>query len=80
MRNLPRKLRAATRIGTRSQACAALGSLTGKAIDNQDTLDFSVLQRCTAMIETFPFEQAADGYNRMMQSKARFRIVLVMGK
>jgi D-arabinose 1-dehydrogenase-like Zn-dependent alcohol dehydrogenase len=32
------------------------------------------------MIETFPLEKAADGYNRMMQGKARFRIVLVMGK
>ena len=57
-----------------------IGSLTGKAIDNQDTLDFSVLQNVRPMIETFPIEQAADGYSRMMQGKARFRIVLVMGK
>jgi propanol-preferring alcohol dehydrogenase len=28
------------------------------------------------MIETVPLEQAANGYARMMQSKARFRMVL----
>ena len=31
----------------------------------------------TAMIETAPLEQAADAYARMMQGKARFRMVLV---
>ena len=30
------------------------------------------------MIETVPLEQAADGYARMMQGKARFRMVLVV--
>ena len=29
------------------------------------------------MIETVPLEQAADAYARMMQGKARFRMVLV---
>jgi D-arabinose 1-dehydrogenase-like Zn-dependent alcohol dehydrogenase len=29
------------------------------------------------MIETVPLEQATDGYARMMQGKARFRMVLV---
>jgi len=29
------------------------------------------------MIETMPLEQAADAYARMMQGKARFRMVLV---
>jgi propanol-preferring alcohol dehydrogenase len=29
------------------------------------------------MIETVPMEQAADAYARMMQGKARFRMVLV---
>ena len=28
-------------------------------------------------IETVPLEQAAEAYDRMMQGKARFRIVLV---
>jgi len=53
------------------------GSLTGTPIDNEDTLAFSVLENIRPMIETVPLEQAADGYARMMQGKARFRMVLV---
>ena len=54
------------------------GSLTGTAIDNEDTLAFSVLENIRPMIETIPLEQAADAYARMMQGKARFRMVLTM--
>ena len=54
------------------------GSLTGTAIDNEDTLAFSVLENIRPMIETLPLEQAADAYTRMMQGKARFRMVLTM--
>jgi propanol-preferring alcohol dehydrogenase len=43
-------------------------------------LAFSVLENIRPMIETVPLEQAADAYARMMQGKARFRIVLVMGQ
>jgi propanol-preferring alcohol dehydrogenase len=32
------------------------------------------------MIETVPLEQAADAYARMMQGKARFRMVLITGQ
>ena len=53
------------------------GALTGTAIDTEDTLAFSVLENIRPMIETFPLEQAADAYARMMQGKARFRMVLV---
>jgi len=53
------------------------GSLTGTPIDSEDTLAFSVLQNIRPMIETVPLEQAADAYARMMQGKARFRMVLV---
>jgi len=53
------------------------GSLTGTPIDAEDTLAFSVLKNIRPMIETFPLEQAADAYARLMQGKARFRIVLV---
>ena len=56
------------------------GSLTGKAIDNQDTLEFSVLQNVRPMIETVPLEQAASAYARMMEGKARFRMVLTMAQ
>jgi len=55
-----------------------IGSLTGKAIDNQDTLDFSVLQNVRPMIETFPLERAAEAYAKMVAGKARFRMVLTM--
>jgi len=55
-----------------------LGSLTGKAIDNQETLDFSVLQNVRPMIETVPLERAAEAYAKMMAGKARFRMVLTM--
>jgi D-arabinose 1-dehydrogenase-like Zn-dependent alcohol dehydrogenase len=53
------------------------GSLTGKPIDSEDTLAFSVLENIRPMIETAPLEHAADAYARMMQGKARFRMVLV---
>jgi D-arabinose 1-dehydrogenase-like Zn-dependent alcohol dehydrogenase len=52
------------------------GSLTGTPIDNEDTLVFSVQENIRPMIETVPLEQAADAYARMMQGKARFRMVL----
>ena len=54
------------------------GSLTGTAIDNQDTLDFSVIQDVRPMIETMPLEKAPEAYARMMDGKARFRMVLTM--
>jgi len=53
------------------------GSLTGTPIDNEDTVSFSVLENIRPMIETVPLEEAADAYARMMQGKARFRMVLV---
>jgi D-arabinose 1-dehydrogenase-like Zn-dependent alcohol dehydrogenase len=53
------------------------GSLTGTAIETEDALAFSVLENVRPMIETIPLEEAADAYARMMQGKARFRMVLV---
>jgi len=53
------------------------GSLAGTAIDTEDELAFSVLENIRPIIETLPLEQAADAYARMMQGKARFRMVLV---
>jgi propanol-preferring alcohol dehydrogenase len=53
------------------------GTLTGTAIETEDTLAFSVLENIRPMIETVPLEQAADAYARMMQGKARFRMVLL---
>ena len=56
------------------------GALTGTAVDNEDTLAFSVLQKIRPMVQTFPLERAAEAYASMMQGKARFRIVLVTGR
>src|SRR5713226_7573573 len=53
------------------------GSLTVTAIDQEDTLAFSVLESIRPMIETLPLEQAADAYAGMMQGKARLRKVMV---
>ena len=55
------------------------GTLAGTAIDSEDALAFSVLENVRPMIETVPLERAADAYARMMQGKARFRMVLVTG-
>jgi D-arabinose 1-dehydrogenase-like Zn-dependent alcohol dehydrogenase len=54
------------------------GSLTGTPVESEDTLAFSVLENIRPMIETVPLEQAAEAYARMMQGKARFRMVLTI--
>jgi propanol-preferring alcohol dehydrogenase len=57
---------------------SVVGSLTGRAIETQDTLDFSVLTDVRPMIETLPLAKAEEAYKRMMDGKARFRMVLTM--
>ena len=57
---------------------SVVGSLTGRAIETQDTLDFSVLADVRPMIETFPLSRAEQAYRRMMSGDARFRMVLTM--
>ncbi len=57
---------------------SVVGSLTGRAIETQDALDFSVLTDVRPMIETLPLEKAEEAYHRMKESKARFRMVLTM--
>ncbi len=52
---------------------------SGTSIDSQDTLAFSVLTGVRAMNEIFPLECAAEAYQRMMDGKARFRVVLTTG-
>ena len=51
----------------------------GVAADSEDTLSFSALGEVRPMVETFPLEQAAAAYDRMMSGAARFRAVLTMG-
>ena len=57
---------------------SVVGSLTGRAIETQDTLDFSVLADVRPIIETLPLAKAEEAYRRMMEGKARFRMVLTM--
>jgi D-arabinose 1-dehydrogenase-like Zn-dependent alcohol dehydrogenase len=49
---------------------------SGRSIDSQDTMAFSVLTGVRSMNEVFPLERAPEAYERMMSGKARFRVVL----
>jgi D-arabinose 1-dehydrogenase-like Zn-dependent alcohol dehydrogenase len=51
---------------------------SGTAKDSEDTLQFSAMTGVRPMIETFPLAKAAEGYERMMSGKARFRVVVTM--
>ena len=51
---------------------------SGSADDSEDTLDFSALTGIVPEIETFPLDEAATAYNRMINNEARFRAVLTM--
>ncbi|HXW84480.1 MAG TPA: hypothetical protein VEJ86_08750, partial [Candidatus Binataceae bacterium] len=53
-----------------------VGWPSGTSKDSEDTLKFSVANGIRPMIETFPIERAADGYDRMITGKVRFRSVL----
>jgi D-arabinose 1-dehydrogenase-like Zn-dependent alcohol dehydrogenase len=55
-----------------------IGHASGTSKDSEDTLRFSALQEVRPQIETYPLEQAAEGYARMMSGGARFRVVLKM--
>ncbi len=52
---------------------------SGRSMDSEDAMNFSVLTGVRAQIETMPLERAAEAYQRMMDGKARFRMVLTMG-
>jgi len=56
------------------------GTLTGTAIDEEDTLRFSVREQVRPIIETVPLERAGDAYARMMRNEARFRMVLTISQ
>jgi D-arabinose 1-dehydrogenase-like Zn-dependent alcohol dehydrogenase len=55
------------------------GWYSGTSIDSQDTLAFSMRAGVRPMNEIYPFERVAEGYDRMMSGKARFRVVLTIG-
>jgi D-arabinose 1-dehydrogenase-like Zn-dependent alcohol dehydrogenase len=48
----------------------------GTAKDSEETMAFSVLSDIKSMVETFPLEQAAEAYQKMMDNQVRFRAVL----
>jgi D-arabinose 1-dehydrogenase-like Zn-dependent alcohol dehydrogenase len=56
-----------------------LGHASGTSKDSEDTMRFSALHDVRPTIETYPLEQAAEGYARMMSGDARFRVVLTTG-
>jgi D-arabinose 1-dehydrogenase-like Zn-dependent alcohol dehydrogenase len=58
---------------------AVAGWPSGTGMDEEDTLKFSALSGIRPMIETYSLEKAAEGYERMMSGKARFRVVLTTG-
>jgi D-arabinose 1-dehydrogenase-like Zn-dependent alcohol dehydrogenase len=54
------------------------GWYSGTARDSQDTLEFSALSGVHPMIEKYPLDRAAEGYEQMHSGKVRFRVVLTM--
>jgi D-arabinose 1-dehydrogenase-like Zn-dependent alcohol dehydrogenase len=54
------------------------GWAAGTPTDSEDTLRFSELTGVRPMIETYPLEEAAEAYARMMSGKAQFRVVITM--
>jgi D-arabinose 1-dehydrogenase-like Zn-dependent alcohol dehydrogenase len=54
------------------------GWASGTPTDSEDTLRFCELTGVRPMIETYPLEQAAEAYARMMSGNAEFRVVLTM--
>jgi D-arabinose 1-dehydrogenase-like Zn-dependent alcohol dehydrogenase len=53
-----------------------MGWPSGSSIDSEDTLAFSALTGVRPMTETYPLDRVAEGYERMISGKARFRAVL----
>ena len=52
------------------------GWASGTATDSEDTLRFAAQTGVRPMIETYPLQKAAEGYERMMSGKAQYRVVL----
>ncbi|NJY62966.1 alcohol dehydrogenase catalytic domain-containing protein [Salinimicrobium sp. CDJ15-81-2] len=52
------------------------GWASGTAKDSEDTLNFSALTATVPMIEEYPLDKVNEAYDRMINNKARFRVVL----
>ncbi|MCG9625225.1 alcohol dehydrogenase catalytic domain-containing protein [Vibrio mediterranei] len=55
-----------------------LGSITGTPFENEKALKFSVLTDIRPRIETMPFEQANEAFQKMKSGDVNFRMVLTM--
>jgi alcohol dehydrogenase, propanol-preferring len=54
------------------------GSTTGSVQDEQQTVEFSLLENnVEPIIEVMPLPKAREAYHRLMAGKARFRMILV---
>ena len=60
------------------QRRSVTGWPSGTAKDSEDTMQFSAMTGVRPMIETYTLTKAAEGYERMISGKARFRVVLTM--
>jgi D-arabinose 1-dehydrogenase-like Zn-dependent alcohol dehydrogenase len=47
-------------------------------MDSQDTMEFSALSGVHPMIEKYPLDRVAEGYEQMHSGKVRFRVVLTI--
>jgi D-arabinose 1-dehydrogenase-like Zn-dependent alcohol dehydrogenase len=56
------------------------GWYSGTSIDSQDTLAFSTRAGVRSMNEIYPLDRVSEAYERMMSGKARFRVVLAIGR
>jgi alcohol dehydrogenase/propanol-preferring alcohol dehydrogenase len=72
----PLEVPAFTLIGARRSVA---GWPSGRSIDSEDTMRFSVATGVRSMNELYPLERAAEAYERMMSGQARFRVVLTTG-
>jgi len=59
---------------------SVVGWPSGTGMDSEDALNFSALAGIKPMVETYPLQKAPEAFDRMMSGKARFRVVLTMGK
>lgn len=62
------------------QRKAIQGWPSGSAMDSEDTLNFSAYTGVRPMIERYPLEKANEAYQQMISGRARFRVVLTMGR
>lgn len=62
-----------------SKRAQVRGWPSGTAKDSEETMEISLIQGVKPMIETYPLAQAQEAYERMLNNKARFRVVLLTG-